>query len=302
MLTRLFRLAEHGTTARTEILGGVTTFATMAYIIVVNPAILAFAGFPTGPATVAVPDIVGETEADALAAQLQESYQIKPGDRVALAMRNNPEWVIAYVAMTLAGAIVVPINSWGKTEELAYAVTDSSSRLLICDTGRYKLIADADGGNTRMLTFDQESNWYPGNTHIHYDEKENRPDDRMAIDCSVEGYSITCLSVLDRRVAVELAVGRVPQMLRRRAALAVVGELQKRYDVPVVVNMSFGIASVEEGDDAMGDTDGDGTCDACTGNPASGDADGDGDGIGLTIGEGRDLTPDEVVVQMRRET
>lgn len=53
MLTNLFRLAERGTTVRTEILGGVTTFATMAYIIVVNPAILAFAGFPTGPATVA---------------------------------------------------------------------------------------------------------------------------------------------------------------------------------------------------------------------------------------------------------
>ena len=49
----LFRLVERRTTLRTEILGGVTTFATMAYIIVVNPAILAFAGFPTGAATVA---------------------------------------------------------------------------------------------------------------------------------------------------------------------------------------------------------------------------------------------------------
>ena len=37
----LFRLAEQGTNIRTEVLGGVTTFATMAYIIVVNPAILA---------------------------------------------------------------------------------------------------------------------------------------------------------------------------------------------------------------------------------------------------------------------
>jgi AGZA family xanthine/uracil permease-like MFS transporter len=49
----LFRLAERRTTLRTEVLGGVTTFATMGYIIVVNPAILSFAGFPTGPATVA---------------------------------------------------------------------------------------------------------------------------------------------------------------------------------------------------------------------------------------------------------
>lgn len=53
MLTLDFRLAERRTTVRTEVLGGVTTFATMAYIIVVNPAILSFAGFPAGPATVA---------------------------------------------------------------------------------------------------------------------------------------------------------------------------------------------------------------------------------------------------------
>ena len=45
----------------------------------------------------------------------------------------------------------------------------------------------------------QENNWYPGNTHIHYDEKETRPDDRLAIDCSVEGYNVTAVSVLDRR-------------------------------------------------------------------------------------------------------
>jgi AGZA family xanthine/uracil permease-like MFS transporter len=51
--TSLFRLNERRTTLRTEVLGGVTTFATMAYIIVVNPAILSFAGFPAGAATVA---------------------------------------------------------------------------------------------------------------------------------------------------------------------------------------------------------------------------------------------------------
>jgi AGZA family xanthine/uracil permease-like MFS transporter len=38
---------------RTEILGGATTFVSMAYIIVVNPAILSFAGLPAGPSTVA---------------------------------------------------------------------------------------------------------------------------------------------------------------------------------------------------------------------------------------------------------
>jgi AGZA family xanthine/uracil permease-like MFS transporter len=53
MLERLFRLRERGTTVRRELLGGATTFATMAYIVVVNPAILSSAGIPAGPSTVA---------------------------------------------------------------------------------------------------------------------------------------------------------------------------------------------------------------------------------------------------------
>src|SRR5438094_4296445 len=53
LLDRFFRLRERGTSVRTEILGGVTTFITMAYIIVVNPAILKEAGIPPGPSTVA---------------------------------------------------------------------------------------------------------------------------------------------------------------------------------------------------------------------------------------------------------
>lgn len=48
-----FKLHERGTSVRNEVLGGVTTFITMAYIMVVNPAILSFAGIPSGPGTVA---------------------------------------------------------------------------------------------------------------------------------------------------------------------------------------------------------------------------------------------------------
>src|SRR5436853_3663 len=50
---RFFRIRERGSTPRTEVLGGLTTFATMAYIIVVNPAILKYAELPVGPSTVA---------------------------------------------------------------------------------------------------------------------------------------------------------------------------------------------------------------------------------------------------------
>jgi AGZA family xanthine/uracil permease-like MFS transporter len=52
-IERTFRLREHGTNVRTELLGGATTFAAMAYIIVVNPAILSAAGMPVGAVTVA---------------------------------------------------------------------------------------------------------------------------------------------------------------------------------------------------------------------------------------------------------
>lgn len=45
-LERLFQLSERGTTARTEIVAGITTFLTMAYIVLVNPAILGQAGMP----------------------------------------------------------------------------------------------------------------------------------------------------------------------------------------------------------------------------------------------------------------
>lgn len=44
MLEKLFKLQEHGTTARTEIIAGVTTFLTMSYIIFVNPDILSTTG------------------------------------------------------------------------------------------------------------------------------------------------------------------------------------------------------------------------------------------------------------------
>ena len=53
MLERLFHLSERGTSGRREAIAGTTTFATMAYIIVVNPKILEAAGIPFGPSMVA---------------------------------------------------------------------------------------------------------------------------------------------------------------------------------------------------------------------------------------------------------
>lgn len=53
MIHRFFKLEEAGTTLSREVVAGLTTFVTMSYIVVVNPAILQAAGIPAGPSTVA---------------------------------------------------------------------------------------------------------------------------------------------------------------------------------------------------------------------------------------------------------
>jgi long-chain acyl-CoA synthetase len=50
-------------------------------------------------------------------------------------MRNLPEWIMAFWAITLAGAIVVPLNAWWSGEELRYGLEDSGSKVAFVDTG-----------------------------------------------------------------------------------------------------------------------------------------------------------------------
>ena len=75
-----------------------------------------------------------------LAHALQERG-IKKGDRVALAMRNLPEWPVAFFAAAVTGAIVVPLNAWWTGEELAFGMADSGAAVLICDAERWDRIA-----------------------------------------------------------------------------------------------------------------------------------------------------------------
>lgn len=73
--------------------------------------------------------------------QLAEGYGIEKGDRVAIAMRNYPEWVLSYLAVTSLGAVAVPMNAWWVTPEMEYGLKDSGTRLLIADRQRYDRIA-----------------------------------------------------------------------------------------------------------------------------------------------------------------
>ncbi len=73
---------------------------------------------------------------DALADALVTRYGITKGDRVGIAMRNLPEWIISFAAVLSVGAISVSLNAWWTEEELDYAIEDSGLSLLIADPER----------------------------------------------------------------------------------------------------------------------------------------------------------------------
>jgi len=77
----------------------------------------------------------------ALGDQLIRRYGLSEGDRVALAMRNYPEWVYAYMAITACGLVAVPMNAWWTQDEMVYGLEDSGARMLIVDAERMERIA-----------------------------------------------------------------------------------------------------------------------------------------------------------------
>jgi len=78
--------------------------------------------------------------ATAVLAQALAALGIEKGDRVAIAMRNLPEWPVAFFAAASLGAIVVPLNAWWSGPELRYGLEDSGAKALICDSERWRLV------------------------------------------------------------------------------------------------------------------------------------------------------------------
>ena len=80
-------------------------------------------------------------KAASLSHALADQYDVRKGDRVALAMRNAPEWCISFMAITALGAVAVPMNSWWQGEELVYGMRDCGASLAILDGTRYARMA-----------------------------------------------------------------------------------------------------------------------------------------------------------------
>ncbi|RMG46291.1 MAG: NCS2 family permease [Acidobacteria bacterium] len=139
-LERRFHLAEQGTTWRTEVLAGVTTFLTMAYIIFVQPAVLSACGMDFGAVLVAT------CLASALATLLMAFLANYP-IAVAPAMGHNfffaytvvigmgVPWSVALGAVALAGIIFILTAGFGLRERLIMAIPDSLKHAIAVGIG-----------------------------------------------------------------------------------------------------------------------------------------------------------------------
>lgn len=75
-------------------------------------------------------------ESSRIAKLLIDSYGIQKGDRVAISMRNYPEWVMAFTAITSIGGIAVLMNALWLSEEMEYGLSDSGTKVLFADQER----------------------------------------------------------------------------------------------------------------------------------------------------------------------
>ncbi len=90
--------------------------------------------------------------ASTLAARLLDAGVTK-GDRVAIASRNLPQWIIAFWGTIITGAVAVPINAWWTPEELQYGLDDSGASVLFVDEERLERVRSqfADLADLRIV-------------------------------------------------------------------------------------------------------------------------------------------------------
>ncbi len=99
-----------------------------------------------------------------LGASLSQKYGVSKGDRVAIAMRNSPEWCISFMAVTSIGAVAVPMNSWWQGDELVFGLQESSASLIILDDARYQRLASwLPESGIKVIGLDLEGKGLPDN-------------------------------------------------------------------------------------------------------------------------------------------
>jgi long-chain acyl-CoA synthetase len=84
------------------------------------------------------------SRAGAIAHLLIDGYDVAPGDRVAISMRNYPEWALSFMAITSIGAVAVALNAHWQPDEMLYGLEDSGAKVLFADRERIDVLARCD--------------------------------------------------------------------------------------------------------------------------------------------------------------
>ncbi len=132
-----------------------------------------------------------------LAGVLHDDHGVRAGDRVAIAMRNFPEWVFSYWAISSLGAAVVGMNAWWTSREMSFGLNDSRPKVLICDDERLERVTSElaelrEAGSMHVISVrtdrelpDDASRWEdvvdPANAPEALPAAEIDPDDDMCI-------------------------------------------------------------------------------------------------------------------------
>ena len=113
--------------------------------------------------------------ADTLAAYLA-AQGVQKGDKVALFLRNSPEFVYTIFALSKLGAVVVPVNTFLKEEELSYILEDSGSSVLITSMIHEKVVqASSAEALCRFIVWEGDTFEYKEGNHYGFDEALSYP-------------------------------------------------------------------------------------------------------------------------------
>ena len=91
-----------------------------------------------------------------LAGGLVEGHQLQKGERVGIAARNSANWIVAYMAIVMAGGVATLLNGWWQGGELAEGIRMVGCRFVLADEQRAARMAGQDLGDSELLIFNHD--------------------------------------------------------------------------------------------------------------------------------------------------
>jgi long-chain acyl-CoA synthetase len=129
------------------------------------------------------------SKVDVLSAYLH-SKGIKKGDKVALFMRNSPEFIYTVFALSKLGAVSVPVNTFLKEAELAYILKDSGAKALVSSVVHDKVVSSDEVQN--LLEFTLWEGGYEGSSprHIAFEQVMTFPESVPSANMQIEELAL----------------------------------------------------------------------------------------------------------------